>query len=330
MVMGNPTHIKIGKAQIDLDTMEISGPAGTHSVEPKVMDVLSVLIKNAGQVVTREDLIDQVWGVGYGGDERLSRAISLLRKALGDRRGRHRCIQTIPRRGYKLAASVVRVQSDADVAENIISTEFAEIAPKKNYWIRIVTSMAAALIAVTAPIYYSRKNAASAPPASPLVMIMDSAHPARIYDEDVKANGATNADILSDILADLPIRTQKELISPSWHRYEAITQFDPDLIVIHYSGFKQEDASGDRPQLRLLVEYFQKTDTEFLIYSRAGQDWLDGNMNIILEEAYTQNPELKARIDIFPLLEYGEPNWKDQATAQGIKLKIKDILELEN
>ena len=321
--------MQIGKAHIDFESLEISGPAGRHSVEPKVMDVLSVLVKNVGEVVTREDLIDQVWGVGYGGDERLSRAISLLRKALGDRRGRHRYIQTIPRRGYKLTDRVVRVQDDAVSSDENISAEIVEISPKKNYWIRIVTSMAAALIAVTAPIYYNKKNAASAPPESPLVMIMDSAHPARIYDEDVKADGATNADILSDILADLPIRTQKELISPNWHRYEAITQFDPDLIVIHYSGFKQEDSSGDRPQLRLLIEYFLKTDTEFLVYSRASDDWLDGNMDIILEKLYSKHPELKDRVDIFPLLEYGEPYWRDQGPAQAIKLKIKDMLELE-
>ena len=58
-------------------------------MQAKVLDVLQVLVRNQGEVVSREALIDQVWGVGFGGDERLSRAISLLRKALGDTRGHH-------------------------------------------------------------------------------------------------------------------------------------------------------------------------------------------------------------------------------------------------
>ena len=133
----------------------------------------------------------------------------------------------------------------------------------------------------------------------------------------------------SAICATRPVRTQKELISPSWHRYEAITHFAPELIVIHYSGFKQEDASGPRPQLKLLIEYFLRTDTRFLIYSRASDTWLDNKMDLLLEDLRADNPDLDARIDIFPLLEYGEPNWMDQTSAQAVKLKIKDILELE-
>ncbi len=166
-------------------------------------------------------------------------------------------------------------------------------------------------------------------PDIPLVMIMDSAHPARIYDQEVQENGGTNADILSDILSDLPIQTQKELISPAWQRNEAILRFEPDLIVIHYSGFKQEDSKGDRPQLRLLIQYFAETQTEFLVYSRAGNEWLQGNMDIVLEDVYAEHPSLRERVYIYPLLEYGDPHWKDPATSQGIKLKVKSLLELE-
>lgn len=321
--------MKIGQANIDFDSHQITGPAGTYTVEPKVMEVLSVLAENAGQVVTREALIDQVWGVGYGGDERLSRAISLLRKSLGDKRGRHKYIQTIPRTGYKLRIAPEQVvQNDDIVADGVPAIPAVESPSKKRNWSTIIPLISAAFLALAAFINFNKDSVSSLPPEPPLVIIMDSAHPARIYDEEIKAAGGTNADILSDILADLPIRTQKELISPNWHRYESIIQFDPDLIVIHYSGFKQEDASGDRPQLRLLIEYFLKTDTEFLVYSRAGQDWLEGNMDIILEELYADNPDMRDRIEVFPLLEYGEPNWMDQTSAQGIKLKVKDMLSL--
>lgn len=315
--------MRFGDVTIDLETHQIDGPAGTHIIEPKVMDVLAVLIDNCDHVVSREDLIDKVWGVGHGGDERLSRAISLLRKALGDKRGKHRFIQTIPSSGYKFTGTMNSVSEGADSAN--VNTSKHRLS-KLALWGLI--AFAACSIALTA---FLNLNSANSPAGdkTPLVVIMDSAHPARIYDGQVRIDGGTNADILSDILADLPIRTQKELVSPTWHRYEAIAKFEPDLIVVHYSGFKQEDASGARPQLKLLIEYFQETDTKFLIYSRAGQDWLASNMDIILEDLYQQNPALRDRVDVFPLLEYGDPYWMDAGPAQGIKLKIKDILALE-
>ena len=98
--------MQIGTAKIDFEGLFIEGPAGRHSIEPKVMNLLGVLVENAQNVVTREDLITAVWGVEYGGDERLSRAISVLRKAFGDVRGRHTHIETISKRGYRLIAAV--------------------------------------------------------------------------------------------------------------------------------------------------------------------------------------------------------------------------------
>ena len=98
--------MQIGTAKIDFEGLFIEGPAGRHSIEPKVMNLLGVLIENAQNVVTREELITAVWGVEYGGDERLSRGISLLRKAFGDVRGKHTHIETISKRGYRLIAQV--------------------------------------------------------------------------------------------------------------------------------------------------------------------------------------------------------------------------------
>lgn len=98
----------IGSTKIDFEGRIIDGPAGRHSVEAKVMALLGVLVERKQQVVTREELITAVWGVEFGGDERLSRAVSLLRKALGDTRGNHTHIQTISKQGYRLIADVTK------------------------------------------------------------------------------------------------------------------------------------------------------------------------------------------------------------------------------
>ena len=98
--------MRIGNARIDFDGNLIDGVDGPSIVEPKVMQLLKVLAEKPNTVFSREELITAVWGVDFGGDERLSRAISLLRKALGDKRGDYKYIETISRRGYRLIAEV--------------------------------------------------------------------------------------------------------------------------------------------------------------------------------------------------------------------------------
>jgi DNA-binding winged helix-turn-helix (wHTH) protein len=70
-------------------------------IEPKAMDVLCALAGRNGEVMSREALIDAVWAVRFGGDESLTRVVSMLRKTLGPS-----AIETISKRGYRLAAEV--------------------------------------------------------------------------------------------------------------------------------------------------------------------------------------------------------------------------------
>ena len=103
--------MKVGATIVDFKGLIIDGPTGPQSMEPIVIKLLRVLVDNAGEVMTRDDLIESVWGVEYGGDERLSRAISILRKALGDKPGQHKNIVTISKVGYRLVAEVSEDES---------------------------------------------------------------------------------------------------------------------------------------------------------------------------------------------------------------------------
>lgn len=85
----------------------ICGPDGETGIEPKIMAVLHVLAGAPGRVFTRAELIDRVWGTEYGADESLTRAISHLRKALGDTRSEPAVIETIAKRGYRLLPAAV-------------------------------------------------------------------------------------------------------------------------------------------------------------------------------------------------------------------------------
>jgi DNA-binding response OmpR family regulator len=81
---------------------------GETHVEPKRMDVLLLLIEAAPDVVPLERLLARVWRNVVVGDGVVHQAISHLRRALHDDPRAPRCIETIPRRGYRLVADVVR------------------------------------------------------------------------------------------------------------------------------------------------------------------------------------------------------------------------------
>jgi DNA-binding winged helix-turn-helix (wHTH) protein/Flp pilus assembly protein TadD len=71
-------------------------------VTPKAMAVLVSLAEAAPHPVSREELIDGVWGERCVSDEVLTHAITELRHALGDSPGSPEYIQTIPKQGYRL------------------------------------------------------------------------------------------------------------------------------------------------------------------------------------------------------------------------------------
>ncbi len=157
---------------------------------------------------------------------------------------------------------------------------------------------------------------------------MDSPHPARVYDEETLNANGTNADVLSDILAGLAVRRQKEAIGPDWHRDEEILRFGPDLVIIHYSGFRQEDGSGPRTRLKLLIRFLAGSDTKLLIYSRAPESRLRADVDELLQDLYEDYSDLRERIHVFGVTDYGPPKWLDAGTSGNLKLRVKDILDL--
>ncbi|MBU1394810.1 MAG: winged helix-turn-helix domain-containing protein [Gammaproteobacteria bacterium] len=80
------------------------------------MDVLLLLARRAGEVISREELLATVWSGSVVGDDTLTQAVIKLRKALGDDTRSPSYIETIAKRGYRLIAKVRAGQGDAPVS----------------------------------------------------------------------------------------------------------------------------------------------------------------------------------------------------------------------
>ena len=76
------------------------------ALTPKVLDTLLSLIELRDRVVTKDELLERVWGGTVVEEGGLARNISILRKALGEKPDQHTYIVTVPGKGYRFVADV--------------------------------------------------------------------------------------------------------------------------------------------------------------------------------------------------------------------------------
>jgi pimeloyl-ACP methyl ester carboxylesterase/DNA-binding winged helix-turn-helix (wHTH) protein len=76
------------------------------SLTPKVFDTLLVLLDNSSHVMTKKELMQQVWPDSFVEENNLAQNISILRKALGKTYEGEDYIQTVPKRGYRFVGGV--------------------------------------------------------------------------------------------------------------------------------------------------------------------------------------------------------------------------------
>src|SRR5947209_3806760 len=84
---------------------------------PKVFDTLLYLVERGGVVVDKDELMRGVWPDTVVEENNLNQNISTLRRVLGESRGEHRYILTVPGRGYRFVAEVKRRASAGVQAE---------------------------------------------------------------------------------------------------------------------------------------------------------------------------------------------------------------------
>jgi len=86
------------------------------ALPPKAFDLLVMLVREAGHLVSKEDLLAQVWPGTFVEEANLSYTVSLVRKALTDELQPYRYIETIPKRGYRFREQVTVESCDPSAA----------------------------------------------------------------------------------------------------------------------------------------------------------------------------------------------------------------------
>jgi Tol biopolymer transport system component/DNA-binding winged helix-turn-helix (wHTH) protein len=91
----------------------------------KVFDILLLFASNSGRLLSKEDLMEQVWPGSFVEEGNLTRNISTLRKALGESPREHQYIVTVSGRGYRFVATVAEVQDGDLVLQEVTRAESA-------------------------------------------------------------------------------------------------------------------------------------------------------------------------------------------------------------
>jgi len=86
-------------------------------VAPKMVETLSLLVRNAGHLVDKDELIRQVWPDAFVEEGNLNKNISVLRKTLGQWDGGREYIETVPKRGYRFVAPVNQLVEENSVLQ---------------------------------------------------------------------------------------------------------------------------------------------------------------------------------------------------------------------
>jgi TolB-like protein/DNA-binding winged helix-turn-helix (wHTH) protein/Flp pilus assembly protein TadD len=110
--------------------LESGAQPAAVQVERKVMEVLVCLARSPGRVVTKDELVREVWDGRFVSDDVVWRSVRELRRALGDETRAPRYIETIPRRGYRLLAPVAEIPETAGPAPRLPPIAAAPIAAR--------------------------------------------------------------------------------------------------------------------------------------------------------------------------------------------------------
>jgi pimeloyl-ACP methyl ester carboxylesterase/DNA-binding winged helix-turn-helix (wHTH) protein len=98
--------MRFGSYELDRDRRELRFRDVPVHVEPQVLDLLIYLVANRNHVVSKDEMVDAIWGGRIVSDVTLNSRINAARRAVGDNGKAQALIRTVPRRGFRFVGEV--------------------------------------------------------------------------------------------------------------------------------------------------------------------------------------------------------------------------------
>lgn len=126
--MRSKTLYQFGDYELDAESFALRLNGKEVPVEPQVLSLLNLLVENRHQLLSKNEILDELWGHRFVSESALATQIKTLRRVLGDDGRAQKIIKTVHGRGYRFVASVEKVEAlhDLDHAE-AIQTQASEL-----------------------------------------------------------------------------------------------------------------------------------------------------------------------------------------------------------
>src|SRR5579863_7175552 len=141
-----PHLLRFEDFELDLCSYQVRRSGRTLRLERIPMEVLFLLVERRGQLVTRDEIIEKLWGKNtfLDTDNAINTAIRKIRQVLKDNPEQPRFVQTVTGRGYRFISQIAEVGAPeiveaAQVHERLVSSSETAAVPDKR-WRVIVTA----------------------------------------------------------------------------------------------------------------------------------------------------------------------------------------------
>jgi len=278
---------QVGNWTVDPAVGQIRSGELAVKLEPKVMDLLCYLARRRGEVVTREEIERDVWKGAVVGYDSITTAVIKLRKALSDDPRQPRYIATIPKRGYRLIATVQdpAVRPKAEQGTAGAASAIRSAPSRAALWTWPLSAFALILLAGSVFWFYRAQDAQDGigtSPSLPSIVVLPFKNLTGDPDQAAFADGMTD-DMITDlsrlsglqvIAANTSFTYKDKQVQPQALRAELQVDFVLDgsirrqgdvmrinaRLVDAGTGFQKWAASYDRPTSQVFEVQDEVTD----------------------------------------------------------------------
>ncbi len=118
-----PVRVRFANFELDEANATLLRDGKSVAVQPTPFALLCALVRQPGALLTKQALLDQVWGHQFVSDSVLKTAISDLRKLLDDDPRQPRLIETVSRRGYRFVAATAALSAAPTLRSGVASMD---------------------------------------------------------------------------------------------------------------------------------------------------------------------------------------------------------------
>ena len=180
--------------EVDRGAFELRRAGRPVPIERIPMELLLLLLERPGQLVTRQEILDRIWGKNVFGDvdNSINTAVRKIRQALHDNPGSPHLLHTVPGKGYRIAVPAVSPQHSS-MSPAVVLVKPANLLPapvtRTHPW-RMWAAIAAALMAIALLVLTYRMRSAS-PLGKAMIVVLPFQNLSGDARQDYFADGMT-------------------------------------------------------------------------------------------------------------------------------------------